>query len=526
MTSQHEAEALVEQEPWSWSRLEDFRELGKPPGERIQTLRALCEHDEMWVAYRSAAILAALGEEDGITWFLRFMNTRDGSQEVVYPHRLWGHEDYDAIANYARLFGMAGGSSSAEAAVYRYLLGICHRFEMAINLPVALELSPVTPVIRNELLTAVKRGIVEGKTDLIQPLLPALVLVAPVEGSQIVHKLVSDPTVENFSHVGNAIGELRTRAATAWARELAASEEAVLNITGTTAVERIENRAADSSCEWWRNRWSTSWLGVASRLVGREPRCAELTRIAACLWGGDTEDVDLDALRRAVLTGYPELNSTWSQSDVCAVLEGIDHTCLSPTDLFEVTIVGTLMGASEARGNLDTMLSDLISGSSHLLPNPEFDTEDAFDEIAGAVYVYAQERGEWDAFETTIRVLLSNFSRLGSVTKLGAAVLDGQSAVLLPQVESAFRDARDGGSLYAASKLLPAMMRWRSENRWADVESLLGQEPEPLDPSIFAAISLAYDPGERATAVSERLVEHANDWTVLFAEDALSTGGM
>jgi hypothetical protein len=90
---------LYEDEAGNTINLDEVQLLDPIPSQRVGLLRALLNSKDLYVAYQSALILVAWGDEKGFETIESFIDNKIHMTLEISPHRLYGYDNvYDEVA--------------------------------------------------------------------------------------------------------------------------------------------------------------------------------------------------------------------------------------------------------------------------------------------------------------------------------------------------------------------------------------------------------------------------------------------
>lgn len=184
---------LYEDEGGKVVGLDEVQLLEPVPAERIPALRTLLVGEDERLRFEAAVVLAAWGDEEGISAIEELIDGRVDARVTISPHRIYGYDNvYDELAQATHRYGLSGGNRSTIKRIYRKLLGLYGpiRFESRLKYALLRE-EHLTDEFYPDVVAAIERAFNSGEAYLASQLLPvaakwrqdaAMRLIAPFVG--------------------------------------------------------------------------------------------------------------------------------------------------------------------------------------------------------------------------------------------------------------------------------------------------------------------------------------------------------
>lgn len=166
--------ALYTDEAGNVVGLDDVQLFENPPADRVATLQRALRTSNLEIRYRAALVLAAWGDDEGLTSIEWFVDNRIDEMGIVDPHRLYGYNNiYDKFAYAVQLYGDLGRQLHVQKRIYKKLLSLYGPCEFESRLKYALMQSGFDELV-NDVEQACRRSLDLGKEYLASQLLPVL----------------------------------------------------------------------------------------------------------------------------------------------------------------------------------------------------------------------------------------------------------------------------------------------------------------------------------------------------------------
>jgi len=516
-------EKYLEHEQWGMNNADQFHQLTKPPMKYFEVLYEALNSSDKWTVYQSAMLLASWGDDKGIAWILS--DLAEINPEIDDP------DDYDEISQYVLNYEKSDGTVDFALEAYRRLLAIAgtNYYIMSQHLPVSLAQSVVACHLADELSTTIAKCLINGSSDTATELLPVLASIQKEDCLVFLKRIFADRetifSAENTPDavtIGIAISELRQFDAVQWINKLSKTHDALAIEVSQVLYTKNLRRTIDQQCDWWLTRWQNPLTAVANATALYAYENSKwITSLASLLWG--KYSLDLPCLRRAIDLKLATLKPEFDFEIFSTELGKYDFNKFSLFEKFVSSLFLSVMGKDDGIAALSDIL-DLLSTDHNetLMQNPVYGHDDAYDEIASAVFLYAKRTSDWTGFRDMATKLLRIFPSLPASIKIPAAVLDSNLIDLLPAIEMAYSAANKMKSHYHASKLLPALAKYKS-SQWTpairDIKITEQKEEIIDDPAIFAVESLFYANNEEYNKILSELDAHENMWVSILAKE-------
>ena len=429
----------------------------------------LLARSEGEIAYDTASLLCAAGEEAGIRYFIKFAKTgRSLGSEAIVPHRLTEEETgYALCARWADLFVNAGGSLDLAHELLRALLRRVPGTWYEMYLPTVLELSDIAQGVRDDILNAVLRAQAADRASEVANLAGALGRFFPNRALSI-----SEWLAEAFrrgaprlleEEIGEALAMARTQQARLLAESFASQPD--IRKAGETALQQLTREFELEEMGWegrppMNDRWSAfSW---------RHP---------------------------SVPSPLVELLDQSAQGDGPQLLKALEQ-----------------LRGLEAKGELWAQ-------------HPYMPHDRAHGFLAEAAFLHQRQTHDPQVYLAVCQALLETVGPRRCSTQLKCALLDGPSEKLANLIEQRLVCGLDAGERDHVAPLYPALAKLRPQRAWALIDRLRDPEDRPLNPQMQLAQGLAIIGGVKAVALLRAMVSHESASVMAEAEMALEDLG-
>ena len=492
-----------------------------PPAEQLDALDLLLGDPDTGVAYEAAIRLCSWGRDSGARWLCDLLDGPDAAS-YLSPHRLWSYPDFDVFAHFAADFGRWEGSADIEAAIYRRLLAmvLVGDIEFDQHLPGALRMSRVTPDLVDELHDAVVAGL-DHPLGVGLRLLTALAGVDRDDATSLIEERLDEGPLDSttISTFGDAIAEMRDRAAWEWATRLANSQVDDERQVGKRALTRIGEQIEKRSYWWSRRRWSS--INQAARVVGLgRLESRTLMTVRDSIWGtGDTLKH-----KRRLLSIELERSPHWDPIELRNLLSAEDRVEWPAGSLDDLLLaaLGASLGESDAVMRLDGWLVRRRETARRTLDLAAQGIDGAGEIAAEAAFLYARQSGGWASFETIAKRMLQSTANLGVGVVFAGALLDAKRPALAQEIWATHDALCEQQQWGQASFLLPVLADLDPDRAWPRIVAA-ARERQPtsvFDTRVFAIKALHLS-GARGRELAAEFVDDPSIWVRIVATDVV-----
>ncbi len=235
------AHLLYESDDGEVVGLDEVQLLEPPPIGRIPAVRELLEHDDPYVAFQAAVVLAAWGERTGLARIERFIDERVHETTEIAPHRIKDYDNvYDELAYAVHLFGLSGEQTDDRLRILRKLLrlyGVC-AFES--KLKYALLRSEMRELL-GDVREALERAWESRDEYLASQLLPVLARWDPEAAWALVPRFLEARDRTAVANVAEALASIDTPESRSLLERLAADPERAVATQAQESLEQLRS---------------------------------------------------------------------------------------------------------------------------------------------------------------------------------------------------------------------------------------------------------------------------------------------
>jgi hypothetical protein len=167
--------------------LDEVMTLDHPIQDRIVLLESLLNNEDLYVAYQSASILTAWGNNHGVDFLIQLIEKNVSSEINLAPNRFNNFDDiYDQIGSTVRLYELTEGNSEKVIKCYRLLLDKFPFNQFRGHFCDSLTNSDLSAFLHDELIESHELTYSRGYRFQASLLLPCIMKNFPEEGANLI----------------------------------------------------------------------------------------------------------------------------------------------------------------------------------------------------------------------------------------------------------------------------------------------------------------------------------------------------